>query len=30
MGAVIEELKHRILAVAAKVRSCQEWVDSFR
>ena len=30
MGAVIEELKHRILAVAAKVRSCQERVDSFR
>ena len=30
MGVVIEELKQRIDAIAAKVRMCQESVDRFR
>ena len=30
MNVVIEELKRRITAIAAKVRRCQGWVDSYR
>ena len=30
LNVVIEELKHRITAIAAKVRRYQEWVDSYR
>ena len=30
MSVVIEELKERIAAIAAKVRRYQEWVDSYR
>ena len=30
MGVVIEELKQRIVAIAAKVRRYQERIDSFR
>ena len=30
LSVVIEELKQRIVAIAAKVRRYQEWVDRFR
>ena len=30
MNVVIEELKQRITAIAAKVRRYQGWVDSYR
>ena len=30
LNVFIEELKQRITAIAAKVRRCQGWVDSYR